>query len=77
MFPFLVALSHNVRRVLNDPPYHGFMPVNTLFGEEWTDHATVDLVYVRIAEAHKGGRDTQAFVKVRWFQVWCLSSVYP
>ena len=77
MLPFLMALSHNVRRVLNDPLRHGRKLVESLFGEEWIDHGTVDLVFVRIADTHNGVRDAQVFIKVRCFQVWRLRSVYP
>lgn len=33
MLPFPMALSHNVRRVLNYPPYHGRKLAKSLFGE--------------------------------------------
>lgn len=33
MLPFLVALSHDVRRVLNNLPYHGRKLVESLFRE--------------------------------------------
>ena len=69
MLPFLMTLSHNVRRVLNNLPYHGRKLVKSLFREQWIDHGSMDLVFVRIAETHKGVRDAQVFIEVRCLQV--------
>lgn len=77
MLSLLMALSHNVRRVLDNPPYHGHKLVESLFVENWVDDGLTDLVFVRIADTHKGGRDAQVFIEVRCFQVRCLKSVYP
>ena len=52
MLPFVMALSHNVRRVLNGLHYHRRKLVEGLFGEQWIDHGTMDLVSVRIADTH-------------------------
>lgn len=37
----------------------------------------MNLVFVRIAETHKGVRDAQVFIEVWRLQVWSLSSEYP
>ena len=52
MFPFYMALSHNVCRVLNNSRYHRRKLVESLFGEQWIDHGAMDLVFVRIADTH-------------------------
>lgn len=49
MLPLLQALSHNVRRVLDNPLYHGHKLVESLFEKNWIDDGLVDLVFVRIA----------------------------
>ena len=66
-FPFFVALSHNVRRVLDNSLYHGRKVVKSFFREQWTDDGAMDLMFMRIAGTDKGGCKAQVFVEGRRF----------